>query len=144
LAVIVLDASIVLYAYDSIPREHLRAKVWLQDVFSGDESVGLAWQTIAAFLRLITDTRLPGHRFTSREAVEVVDQWWELPCVRLLTPGEGHWLLLRRMVEEGRASGRLVSDAEIAALTIEYGGVLYTTDRDFARFPGLRWKNPLS
>jgi toxin-antitoxin system PIN domain toxin len=144
LAVIVLDANIVLYAYDSIPREHLRAKVWLQDVFSGDEPVGLAWQTIAAFLRLITDTRLPGHRFTSREAVEVVDQWLELPCVRLLTPGEGHWLLLRRMVEEGRASGRLVSDAEIAALTIEYGGVLYTTDRDFARFPGLRWKNPLS
>jgi hypothetical protein len=68
----------------------------------------------------------------------------EQPNVRVLTPGDDHWLLLRRMIVEGQASGPLVSDAQLAALTIEYGGVLHTTDRDFARFPGLRWKNPLS
>jgi len=62
----------------------------------------------------------------------------------VLTPGDDHWLLLRRMIVEGQASGPLVSDAQLAALTIEYGGVLPTTDRDFARFPGLRWKHPLS
>jgi predicted nucleic acid-binding protein len=73
-----------------------------------------------------------------------VDQWLVQPNVRVLTPGDDHWLLLRRMIVEGQASGPLVSDAQLAALTIEYGGVLHTTDRDFARFPGLRWKNPLS
>jgi hypothetical protein len=61
----------------------------------------------------------------------------------LLIPGDHYWPLFRRMLIEGQASGALVSDAEIAALTLEYGGVLHTADRDFARFPGLRWKNPL-
>jgi hypothetical protein len=58
-------------------------------------------------------------------------------------PGDGHWRIFRKMIVEGQATGPLVSDAQIAALTIEYGGVLYTADRDFARFPGLRWENPL-
>ena len=66
------------------------------------------------------------------------------PNVRLLAPGEHHWTLLRHTILEGQARGPLVSDAELAALTIEYGGVLHTTDRDFARFPGLRWTNPLA
>ena len=65
------------------------------------------------------------------------------PNVRVLVPGDQHWPLLRRMLVEGQASGPLVSDAIIAALTIEHGGMLHTADRDFARFPGLRWKNPL-
>jgi predicted nucleic acid-binding protein len=67
----------------------------------------------------------------------------ELPQVRLLVPGERHWGLFRQMLLEGKVRGPLATDAELAALTIEYGGVLYTNDRDFARFPGLRWVNPL-
>jgi hypothetical protein len=62
----------------------------------------------------------------------------------LIAPGEDRWPLFRQMIVEGQASGPLITDAQLAALTIEYGGVLHTTDRDFARFPGLRWKNPLS
>ena len=77
------------------------------------------------------------------EAANEIDEWLKQPSVRVLVPGDDHWPILRRMVVEGQASGPLVSDAEIAALTIEYGGVLYTADRDFARFPGLQWKNPL-
>lgn len=77
------------------------------------------------------------------EAAYEVEEWLAQPSVRILVPGDGHWTILRRMVIEGQASGTLVSDAEVAALTIEYGGVLYSADRDFARFPGLRWKNPL-
>ena len=78
------------------------------------------------------------------QAAREVEGWLEQPNVRVLAPGDDHWPVLRRMVVEGQASGPLVSDAEIAALTIEYGGVLYTADRDFSRFPGLRWKTPLS
>jgi predicted nucleic acid-binding protein len=76
-------------------------------------------------------------------ALEAVDEWLQSPNVQVLVPGDRHWLVFRRMVIEGQASGALVSDAEIAALTVEYGGVLHTADRDFARFPGLRWVNPL-
>jgi uncharacterized protein len=77
-------------------------------------------------------------------AIEVVDLWMEQPIVRLLAPGERHWPILRQMMSEGQARGPLLIDAQLAALTIEHGGVLHTTDRDFARFPGLRWTNPLA
>jgi predicted nucleic acid-binding protein len=76
-------------------------------------------------------------------AVAIVQQWTDLKQVRLLAPGERHWVLLQRMLLEGQVRGPLTADAHLAALTIEYGGVLHTTDRDFARFPGLRWVNPL-
>lgn len=145
---IVLDANILLYAYDSASAKHAKARAWVEEAFSQAAPVGLPWQTIGAFLRIMTNTRLPGERYSLDEAAQVVDRWLEQPNVRLLAPGEGdrghdHWLLLRRMIVEGQAPGALISDAQLAALTLEYGGTLHTTDRDFARFPGLRWKNPL-
>ena len=141
---IVLDANILLYAYDSASAHHAKARAWVERVFSAAEPVGLPWQTVSAFLRILTNPRLPGQRFTLPEAVAIVDRWLEQPNVRLLAAGEGHWALFRQMMIDGQASGPLISDAALAALTIEYGGVLHTTDRDFARFPGLRWANPLS
>jgi len=72
-----------------------------------------------------------------------LDRWMDQPNVRMLAPVEHHWPLLRQMMTAGQASGPLITDAQLAALTIEYGGVLHTTDRNFARFPGLQGKNPL-
>lgn len=141
---IVLDANLLLYAYDSLSSHHVNARAWVEQVFSGATPIGIPWQTAAAFLRIMTNPRLPGERFTLPEAVEVVDRWLEQPNVRLLAPGEDHWPLFRQMIVEGQASGALISDAHLAALTIEHGGVLHSTDRDFARFPGLRWSNPLA
>lgn len=141
---IVLDANLLIYSYNSGSTNHTKARKWLESTLSGVEPVGLPWQSMAAFLRIMTNTRLPGERFTAREATEIVNGWLDQPTLRVLTPGDDHWLLFRRMIVEGEASGPLVSDAHLAALTIEYGGVLHTTDRGFARFPGLRWKNPLS
>ena len=141
---IVLDANILLYAYDSASSHHVKARAWIEDVFSAASPVGLPWQTISAFLRIMTNPRLPGERFTVAEAVQIVDSWIEQPNVRLLAPGDDHWPLFRRMIVEGQAPGPLVTDAHLAALTTEYGGVLYTADRDFARFAGLRWVNPLT
>lgn len=140
---IVLDANILLYAYDSASSHHKRARAWIEEIFSEATAVGLPWQSVTAFLRIMTNSRLPGNRFSVEEAVQVVDQWLEQPNIRLIAPGDDHWPLLRRMVVEGQAPGALVSDAELAALTAEFGGILHTTDRDFARFPDLRWTNPL-
>ena len=140
---IVLDANLLLYAYDSASAQHEPARRWVEHALSGVEPVGLPWQTISAFLRIATNARLPGNRFTMAEAAAIVDDWAALPAVHLLAPRDRHWAFFRRMLVEGKASGPLTTDAQLAALTIENGGVLYTTDRDFARFPGLKWVNPL-
>ena len=140
---IVLDANLLIYAYDTASPHHKAAIGWMGKALSGRELVGLPWQTAAAFLRVLTNAKLPGDRFTAEEASQILDELLDQPNVRLLVPGENHWSLFRRMMIEGQARGPLVSDAQLAAITIEYGGVLHTTDRDFSRFPGLRWTNPL-
>lgn len=140
---IVLDANILFYSYSITSAEHQQARSCVEGLFSGNEPVGLPWQTIGAFLRISTNSRLPGAR-PAAEAAQEVEDWLQQPNVRIVVPGDDHWRLLRKMVFEGQAFGPMVSDAQIAALTIEYGAVLYTSDRDFARFPGLRWVNPLA
>jgi len=140
---IVLDANLLLYAYDSRSEKHEQARKWVEQVFSGGELVGLPWQTVAAFIRITTNPRIPGERFTLEEVGLVVDQWLEQPNVRLLAPGDQHWAMFRNLLIAGQARGPLATDAQLAALTMENGGVLYTTDRDFARFSELRWTDPL-
>jgi toxin-antitoxin system PIN domain toxin len=141
--VIVLDANVLLYAYDATSQHHSAAGAWLRRVFSGPELIGLPWQVVWAFLRLSTNSRIFVNCLSMAQAVGIVQQWMDSKQVRLLSPGERHWSLLQKILIEGQVRGPLVTDAELAALTIEHGGVLYTTDRDFARFPGLRWVNPL-
>ena len=140
---IVVDANLLVYSYNSGSAYHTQARVWLESTLSGIDVVGLPWQAVSAFLRVMTNPKLPAERFSLSQAAQIVDLWLDHPNVKVLTPGDRYWTLFRRMVVEGRAAGPLVSDAEIAALTIEFGGVLHTADRDFARFPGLRWVNPL-
>ena len=140
---IVFDANLLIYSYNRGSSHHAGARAWLENTLSSIEVVGLPWQAVSAFLRVMTNPKLPAERFDLEQAARIVDLWLAHPNVQVLTPGAGYWPLFRRMVIEGRAAGPRVSDAEIAALTMEYGGVLYTADRDFARFPGLRWKNPL-
>jgi toxin-antitoxin system PIN domain toxin len=140
---IVLDANLLLYAYDGTSPHHSAARTWLGKVFSGPELIGLPWQVVWAFLRLSTSNRVFANSLSMEQAVAVVQQWMDLKLIRLLAPGERHWNLLQQMLIEGQVRGPLTTDAELAALAIEHGGVLYTTDRDFARFPGLRWVNPL-
>ena len=140
---IVLDANLLLYAYNKLAPDHIRARRCIEDILSGTETVGLPWQTMSAFYRIITNRHLPGDQLSLEDALATIDEWVAIPVVRLLAPAERHWVFFRRMLADGKAIGPLTSDAELAALTMENGGVLYTTDRDFARFPGLKWVNPL-
>ncbi|MCC6394939.1 MAG: PIN domain-containing protein [Bryobacterales bacterium] len=141
---IVLDANILLYAYDSESALHSTARSWLERILSGTEPVAIPWQSVLAFLRISTNPRLAGERFSMEEAGIVVDAWHAQPNVRFIGPGEQHWATLRRLMVDGQAKGPLLTDAHLASLTIECGGILHTTDKDFARFAGLRWLNPLS
>jgi len=141
---IVIDVNLLIYAYDTTTPSHAEAKAWIEEVFSSSDAIGLPWQNIAAFIHVLTYPGLHGERFSRDQVLFIVDQWLAMPHMRALAPGERHWSLFREMLIKGDARGKLTSDAALAALTIEYGGVLHTTDRDFARFPGLRWKNPLT
>jgi uncharacterized protein len=117
--VIVVNADLLLYAYGAASPHHQPALHWLEAILSGTETVGLPGQTVAAFVRIATDRRVPGYRRSPREALEAAEQWMERPNVRLLVPGDQYSRLFRKMVLEGKAPGPLVSDAEIAAPTME-------------------------
>ena len=139
-----IDANLLLYAYDSLSPQHDPARKWLEQTFCRPEPVRLAWVSILAFLRISTHPRLRQQPFTPGEATAIVDEWLEQPNVDVLAPGERHWGILRKLLPEAQARGPLVMDAHLAALAIEHGAMLATTDLDFSRFAGLRWLNPLA
>ena len=98
---------------------------------------------VTEFLRIGTNARLHQRPLTVRESSNRVQSWFEQPCVRLIHPTDQHWSLFQKLLKEGNAVGNLVSDAHLAALAVEHNCVLHSTDHDFARFPSLKWKNPI-
>lgn len=103
----------------------------------------LAWSTIHAFLRITTHPAVFSRPFSMEEVATVVNEWLSLPNVGTLEPGGQYWAILKTLLGTGQIRGDLVMDAHLAALTLEHGGTLYTTDRDFSRFRELRVVNPL-
>ena len=140
---IMVDANILLYAYDANSSRHATARKWLQEAFSTGEPVRLAWVVILAFLRLTTQPAILARPLSLDEAIAIVQEWLNSPNVGIAAPTARHWEILRTILPAGQAKGRLVTDAPLAALAIEHGAVLYTNDRGFTRFPGLKWSNPL-
>lgn len=137
------DANILIYAYDENSEHHERAKRWLEKRLASPELFGLSWQSIAAFLRISTNTRIFALPFTLAEAIEIVEEWLARPQVKILLPTEKHWQIFSDLIIEGQTSGAMMSDAHLAALAIEHGATLATNDRDFVRFSKLKKENPL-
>ena len=137
-----LDASLLLHAYDPDFQRHQQSRSWLEKTFSDPEMVGLAWVAILAFLRISTNPRAFRRPFSVEEATRIVSEWLDRPNAVLLEPGQRHWAILSGLLSAARARADLVTDAHLAALAIEHGAVLCTDDRDFARFPGLRTLDP--
>lgn len=140
---ILVDANLLLHAYNPRSVEHGRARGWLETTLSGPELVRFTWLTLWAFLRISTNPRVFEHPLSIVEAEAVVSSWLAQPAAGVLDPGERHWPIFCGLAEGGQISGPLVMDAAIAAIAIEHGATLCTTDRDFARFDGLSWENPL-
>ena len=141
---ILVDANLLLYAYDPRAAQHEASRVWLESTLAGPGLVRFAWLTLWAFLRISTNPRVYEHPLSFDEAEAHVSAWLAQPSCGILEPGERHWEILRGLTRQGQAVGPLVMDAVLAAIALEHGATLHTTDRDFARFPGLRWIDPLS
>lgn len=141
---ILVDANLLLYAYQPRAAQHDAARRWLEEALRGNELVRFAWLTIWAFVRISTHPRVFERPLSVGEAEAAVDAWLAQPCAGILDPGERHWETLCQLMRSGQTTGPLVMDAVLAALAVEHGATLCTTDRDFARFPGLRWANPLA
>ena len=139
---ILLDCNILLYAYDRSAAEHRRAKRWLESAFNDGETVALPWMTVWAFVRIVTNARILRRPLRPAEVFAIVNRWLEQDNVVLVTPGPRHVELLRRLVLDHQARGPQVTDAAPAALALENGATVVSTDHDFSRFP-VEWVNPL-
>lgn len=138
-----IDANVLLYAYHPRAPQHARCRAWVEAEFSSGSAVLMPWATIVAFLKLGTSPRVFERPLTVAEAEAAVSSWLALPSVSPVGPGERYWDILKDLLHRAQVAGPLVTDAALAALAIEHGATLCTTDRDFARFPGLRTLSPL-
>ena len=137
------DVNVLLYAFRDVIPDHDRYRAWLQVLVGAEEPFAIADAVLAGFVRVATHPRVFDPPATVDEAFGFTDVLLRAPNAIRVAPGPRHWELFGRMCREGAARGNLVADAYLAALAIEAGSELITTDRDFARFPGLRWRHPL-
>lgn len=140
----ILDANILLYAYDQQSAGHERVREWLEGALSGRDSVGLPWVSIWAFVRIATNPRLSEWPLRAEEAMSIIGKLRAHPSVVLVNPGRRHERLLLEQMQSAGVRGRETTDAALAALAIELGATLVSTDLGFRRFPELRWLNPLA
>jgi len=142
--VILVDLNLLIYSTNQDSPHHPKALAWLESVLSGEETVGIAWSVLLGFLRLSTRPVAFTQPLTSDQAFDVLESWLSRPCVTILHPGELHWSTLRGLLEQAGTAGNLCNDAHLAALALEYGATLCSTDNDFLRFgKRLRFVNPL-
>ena len=141
---ILVDADILLYAEDQLSPRHAAARSWWDAQLSKDSPVCLCWTVLGAFIRIGTNPRVFEHPLSLDQAISRVQSWLDQPSVRIVRPTERHWTVFRKMLLEGQAVANLVTDAHLAALAVEHGCELSSTDSDFSRFPGIRWSDPLS
>lgn len=139
---IIVDANVLLYAYNPSSPHHERCRSWLESALNGSEQLGFPWQTVLAFVRIATNPQVFTRPLSAMEAASIVDEWFACPQAMRVEPADGYWDLLKEQLVVAQISGQLVSDAALATLAIQNGARLCTTDRDFARFAGLKTFDP--
>lgn len=140
---ILADANLLVYAYDPDSPKHGASRRWLEERLSGSELIRFTWLTLWAFVRITTNPQIFVHPLTAGEAAAAVRSWLQRPNAAIVEPGERHLEILSQLLERGQAVGALTMDAALAAIAIEHGATLCSTDRDFSRFPDLDWQNPI-
>lgn len=140
---ILIDANLLLYAKVKDYPQHQQARHWLQDQLNSGNRVGLPWPTLLAFIRIGTNPKAFNRPLSVRAAWSQVKEWLAIPGVWIPLPTDRHVAILGELLQDTDSLANLVPDAHLAALAIEHGLTLQSTDGDFARFPQLQWDNPL-
>jgi toxin-antitoxin system PIN domain toxin len=141
--VILLDANLLIYAHVSSMPQHRLAVTWLDTQLNAEAIVALPWQSLLTFVRLVTNPRIFERPSSIESAWDQVESWLDCPVVRIPVAGDQHHQILTRLIRTSVDRSNLIPDAHLAALAIENGFLLCSADRDFSRFPELRWENPL-
>lgn len=139
-----VDLNVLLYAVNANSFHHAAASRWLDAALNSSNTVAMPWVVLLGFIRLTTSRQVFETPLDVNVAIETVNEWINRPNVFVLGPGEHHWAILARLLSRTGSAGNLTTDAHIAALAIEHGCVLYSTDSDFARFSEVEWVNPLA
>ena len=137
------DVNVLVYAHREDAHDHRSYRDWLEAVINADSAFGLSDLVVSGFLRIVTHPRIFTSPSSLVEAMQFAEDLRGRPNCVAVTPGRDHWRIFRRLCDEAGAKGNLVPDAFFAAMAIEHGCEWITTDGDFARFPGLRWRHPL-
>lgn len=141
---ILIDANVLLYAYNSSSPDHERARAWLETTLAEEGDVRIDLVTLLAFVRIATNPAVFARPMSVDEAIAAVEAWLALPNVSVAQPTTSHWSALADVARTGQVRGPDVMDAHLAALAIQSGATLCTTDRGFARFDALKRLNPLA
>jgi toxin-antitoxin system PIN domain toxin len=142
--VIIPDINLLVHAYNSGSPVHGMARAWWEEVLSSATPVGLSWSVALGYVRITTHPRIASNPLSPGTACGHVEAWLDQPQVSFLHPGERHASILLDLLRRIGTAGNLTSDAHLAALAIEHQAEIHSTDADFARFSGLRWRNPLA
>jgi hypothetical protein len=141
---ILVDGNLLVYAHVRTFAQHERARAWLDAQLSGGTRVGLPWSSLLGFLRIVTNPRIFQHPEPMSRAWGQVERWLGADTAWVPQPTERHGAVLDALIAASGAQANLVPDAHLAALAVEHGLQLCSSDGDFGRFPGLRWVNPLN
>lgn len=137
------DVNVLIYAFDRTAPGHSAYRAWLQDLINSNQTFAMSSLVLSGFIRIVTHPRILNIPATLDIALSFTERILSSPFCIIVSPGPRHWGLFTQLCREGNARGSLVTDAYLAALAIETGCEWITTDRDFSRFPGLKWRHPL-
>ena len=137
------DINLLVYAYNLHAPRHAEAKAWWEELLNGPGSVGIPWAVVCGFVRLMTHPAVLVNPLDASRAIRHVRSWFDQPTVEVLDPGPRHLEILERLLDAAGVAANLTTDAHLAAIAIEHQCELHSSDTDFARFPGLRWRDPL-
>ena len=141
---IIPDTNLLVYAHNEQDPNHASARQWWRGLVDGSEPLGLDWSIIVAFMRVSTLPSVVTDPPDAQYTASIVESWLEIPHMFMVQPGPDHLKIVTDLLAATGRGGNLVPDAHIAAIAIEHDAEVHTNDRDFRRFPGLRWRNPLA
>jgi hypothetical protein len=136
------DVNVLVYAHRRDTPDHSAYRTWLESTINGDSAYGMSDLVVSGFIRVVTHPRVFKRPSPLPEVMKFANQLRDQPNRVAVSPGSNHWQVFARLCTEADARGNLVPDAYLAAIAIEHGCEWITTDRDFSRFSGLRWRHP--